>query len=240
MVKKPLIDAAILRFEGQLTVFRPGHGCYRCLFPSPPPPGTVPDCAEAGVFGAVAGVLGSMQAVEALKVLLNLGQRPASTLLLYDAISSSWQSMPFHRDPECVVCGDHPVVIAPIDYENFCGVAIPADREVVPVQGTEEYSVDVNQANHLMADVHLTILDVRSHEEFVTGHVPGAVHCALEDLDQFTSTAGHRIDAPLLVVCASGIRSAYAANYLRSRGYTAWTMIGGVQAWRSAGRQVAT
>lgn len=238
LLNKPLVDSAILRFEGQLAVYRPGHGCYRCLFPTPPPPGTVPDCAEAGIFGAVAGVLGSMQAVEALKILLNPGQSPAGTFLLYEALSSNWHRMPFQRDPECVVCGDHPTVTAPIDYENFCGVASPTGREVVHVQGAAEFSVSVEQAARLLSDPRLTILDVREREEFVNGHVPNAVHCALEELDQLT--AGHWMDAPLLIVCAAGVRSAYAAKYLRSRGYAAWTLTGGMQAWLDAGRDAAT
>lgn len=233
-LKKPLVDAAILRFEGHLTVFRPGSGCYRCLFPTPPPPGSVPDCAEAGIFGAVAGVLGSMQAVEALKILMNLGESQAGTFLLYEALSSSWHRIPFHRDPECVVCGNHPSVTELIDYENFCGVTSPTGREVVPVLGTEEFSVNVEQAARLLADPRVTILDVRAREEFMNGHVPGAVHCALEDLDELT--VGHLLDAPVLVICAAGVRSAYAAKYLRSRGYKAWTLTGGMQAWLDDGR----
>jgi len=233
LLKKPLVDSAILRFEGQLSVFRPGHGCYRCLFPTPPPQSSVPDCAEAGIFGAVAGVLGSMQAVEALKILLNIGQAEASTLLVYEALSSSWHRIAFERDPECVVCGDYPSVTAPIDYGSFCGVASPADRKVVHVQGDEEYSVNVEQADSLMSDSRLAILDVRKREEFMIGHVPHSVHCALEDLDQVMIT--HGMSAPLLVVCATGVRSAYAAAYLRSRGYVAWTLTGGMQAWSAHG-----
>lgn len=181
LLKKPLIDAAILRFEGRLAVFQPGQGCYRCLFPTPPPPGTVPDCAEAGIFGAIAGVLGSMQAVEALKILLNVRPSSAGTLLLYEALSSSWQRMPFHRDAECAVCGDSPSVIEPIDYDNFCQVVSAGSNEVVPLQRTEEFSVNVEQALRMIAESRLTILDVRQREEFANGHVHGAVHCAMED-----------------------------------------------------------
>lgn len=238
ILDKPLVDAAILRFEGHLAVFTPGYGCYRCLFPTPPPPGTVPDCAEAGILGAVAGVLGSMQAVEALKILLNLGRPPCSKLLVYEALTSSWHGMPFQRDPECVVCGDHPSVTAPIDYENFCGVASPKDREVVDVRGTEEFSVNVEQAASLMSDPRLIILDVRQREEFANGHVEGAVHCALEDLDRLT--ASHWMDAPLLVVCSAGVRSSFAAKYLRSHGFAAWTLTGGMKAWVDSGHHVTT
>jgi len=238
LLKKPLVDAAILRFEGHLAVFTLGHGCYRCLFPSPPPPGTVPDCAEAGIFGAVAGVLGSMQAVEALKILLNLRRSTTSTLVVYEALTGSWRRMPFQRDPECAVCGEHPSVIAPIDYENFCGVASPTDRQVAPVQETDEFSVNVEQATCLMEEPRITIVDVRTREEFANGHVQGAVHCPFEDLDQLTGS--HSMDAPMLVVCAVGVRSAFAAKYLRSCGFAAWTLTGGMKAWLDAGRDVAT
>lgn len=237
LLKKPLVDAAILRFEGQMAVFTPGQGCYRCLFPTPPLPGTVPDCATAGIFGAVAGVLGSMQAIEALKILLNVGQSRTSTLLMYEALSGSWQRMTFQRDPDCVVCGDNPSVIAPIDYENFCGLESPTGREVILAQGTEEFSVNLEQADSLMADPRVTLVDVRGREEFESGHVQGAVQCNLEDLDQFTTS--QRIDAPLLVICAAGVRSAYAVKYLRSRGFEAWTLTGGINAWLDAGRNVA-
>ncbi|MHB1611258.1 MAG: molybdopterin-synthase adenylyltransferase MoeB [Sulfobacillus sp.] len=232
-LQKPLIDSAILRFEGQLSVFRPGLGCYRCLFPTPAPPGEVPDCADAGIFGAVAGVLGSMQAVEALKVLLNIGHTTSSMLLIYDALDSRWHRIAFSRDPECAVCGDNPSVTAPIDYDSFCGVASLAGREVSKVQGGEQFSVAHQQAVRLMSEPGLTILDVRKREEFMRGHIPHSVHCALEDLDQVVS--GHGTSTPMLVVCATGVRSAYAVQYLRSRGYEAWTLAGGMHDWSATG-----
>lgn len=240
LLNKPLVDAAILRFEGHLAVFSPGNGCYRCLFPTPPPPGTVPDCAEAGIFGAVAGVLGSMQAVEALKILLNLERSSASKLMVYDALASSWQRMPFYRDPDCAVCGDCPSVTAPINYENFCGVASLLGHEVAPVQGTEDISVSVTQAVGLLSNPHLIILDVRQPEEFANGHVEGAVLCPLEALDGLPSSKRMDMDTPLLVICAVGVRSAFAAKYLRSRGFAAWTLTGGMNAWLDAGHDVVT
>ena len=234
ILNKPLIDAAILRFEGQLAVFRPGRGCYRCLFPTPPPPGSVPDCAEAGILGAVAGVLGSMQAVEALKVLLNLDKSGASALVMYDALSANWHRMPFGRDPECVVCGHHPTIVEPIDYEGFCAVTSPNAGQDIPVHRADAFSVNVEQAVRMMRNPNLTILDVRDENEFETGHVPRSHHCALQDLDEWTTK--HKPDAPVLVICAVGVRSAHAATYLRSCGYDAWTLIGGMKSWLSGGQ----
>ena len=118
---KPLVDGSILIFDGQATVFIPGQGCYRCLFPSPPPPGMVPNCAEAGVLGALTGVVGSIQAVETLKLLLGIGESLASRLLLIDALSMDFRQVRIPHNPQCPLCGDNPTVTEPIDYEAFCG-----------------------------------------------------------------------------------------------------------------------
>ena len=127
---KPLVDGSILIFDGQATVFIPGEGCYRCLFPAPPPPGMVPNCAEAGVLGALTGLVGSIQATEALKLLLGIGESLSSRLLLIDALAMSFREVKLKRDPACPLCGDDPTVTELIDYEVFCGLAAP---EAVPV-----------------------------------------------------------------------------------------------------------
>ena len=122
---KPLVDGSILIFDGQSTVYIPGEGCYRCLFPSPPPPGMVPNCAEAGVLGALTGLVGSIQAVETLKLLLGIGESLASRLLLIDALSMDFREVKIPHNPQCPLCGDNPTVTELIDYEVFCGVAPP-------------------------------------------------------------------------------------------------------------------
>ena len=121
----PLVDGSILIFDGQATVFVPGQGCYRCLFPSPPPPGMVPNCAEAGVLGALTGVVGSIQAVETLKLLLGIGESLTSRLLLIDALSMDFRQVRIPRNPQCPLCGENPTVTELIDYEVFCE-AVPA------------------------------------------------------------------------------------------------------------------
>ena len=118
----PLVDGSILIFDGQATVYQPGNGCYRCLFPSPPPPGMVPNCAEAGVLGALTGLVGSIQAVETLKMIMGIGESLSSRLLLIDALSMDFREVKIKRNVNCPLCGDNPTVTELIDYEVFCGV----------------------------------------------------------------------------------------------------------------------
>lgn len=126
LLGKPLVDGSILIFDGQATVFVPGKGCYRCLFPTPPPPGAVPSCAEAGVLGALTGLVGSIQATETLKLLLGIGTSLAGRLLLVDALTMEFRTVKLRRDPNCPLCGNSPTVKELIDYEVFCGLAAPA------------------------------------------------------------------------------------------------------------------
>ena len=130
LLGKPLVDGSILIFDGQSTVFMPGQGCYRCLFPSPPPPGMVPNCAEAGVLGALTGLVGSIQATEALKLILGIGESLSSRLVLIDALSMSFREVKLKRNPDCPLCGDNPTVTELIDYEVFCGLAAPEEVAV--------------------------------------------------------------------------------------------------------------
>jgi len=126
LLGKPLVDGSIFRFEGQATVFMPGKGCYRCLFPAPPPPGAVPSCAEAGVLGALPGMIGIIQATETVKLILDLGEPLVNRLLLYDALAMEFREVKIRRDPECPLCGDNPTIKELIDYEAFCGAPMAA------------------------------------------------------------------------------------------------------------------
>jgi adenylyltransferase/sulfurtransferase len=121
---KPLVDGSILLFDGQATVFMPGEGCYRCLYPTPPPPGEVPSCAEAGVLGMLPGLVGSIQATETVKVILEVGQTLAGRLLLIDALDMELRTVKLRRNPACPLCGEEPTVTELIDYEAFCGVPV--------------------------------------------------------------------------------------------------------------------
>jgi len=128
-LKKPLIDGSILLFDGQVTVYLPGKGCYRCLYPAPPPPGMVPSCAEAGVLGALCGTVGTIQATEVLKLILGVGESLHGRLLLYDALAMEVRQVKIRRDPHCVLCGDDPTVTELIDYDAFCGGAFGHTNE---------------------------------------------------------------------------------------------------------------
>lgn len=121
LLKKPLVDGSIFRFEGQATVFMPGQGCYRCLFPAPPPPGAVPSCAEAGVLGVLPGIIGVIQAIETIKLILGLGEPLVNRLLLFDSLAMEFREVKIRRDPACPLCGENPTVTELIDYEAFCG-----------------------------------------------------------------------------------------------------------------------
>ena len=123
---KPLVDGSILLFDGQASVFIPGSGCYRCLFPTPPPPGAVPSCAEAGVLGALPGMVGSIQATETIKLILGAGEPLVGRLLLIDALSMEFRTVKLRRNTKCPLCGDNPTVHELIDYEIFCGLQEPA------------------------------------------------------------------------------------------------------------------
>jgi adenylyltransferase/sulfurtransferase len=128
-LKKPLVDGSILLFDGQVTVYLPGQGCYRCLYPAPPPPGMVPSCAEAGVLGALCGTVGTMQATEVLKLILGVGESLHGRLLLYDALAMEVRQVRIRRDPKCVLCGDEPTVTGLIDYDAWCGGAFDHTNE---------------------------------------------------------------------------------------------------------------
>jgi adenylyltransferase/sulfurtransferase len=124
LLNKPLVDGSLFRFEGRANVFVPGKGCYRCLFPAPPPPGAVPSCAEAGVLGAMCGVIGTIQAVETIKLILDLGEPLVNRLLLFDSLSMEFREVKIPRDPNCPLCGDNPTITELVDYEAFCGAPV--------------------------------------------------------------------------------------------------------------------
>ncbi|MDO8673255.1 MAG: ThiF family adenylyltransferase, partial [Dehalococcoidia bacterium] len=126
LAKKPNMHGSIFRFEGQATVFLPGQGCYRCLYPAPPPPGMVPSCQEAGVLGVLPGMIGVIQAIETVKQILGIGTSLVGRLLLFDALAMEFRQVRLRKNPTCPICGDNPTIHELIDYDQFCGIpAVP-------------------------------------------------------------------------------------------------------------------
>ncbi|MEZ4415268.1 MAG: molybdopterin-synthase adenylyltransferase MoeB [Gemmatimonadota bacterium] len=218
----PNVYGAILRWEGQASLFAaPGGPCYRCLFREPPPAGLVPNCAEAGVVGVLPGIVGSIQALEAIKWILRRGESLVGRLLLFDALAMRFREIELERDPTCPVCGDQPTVTALIDYERFCGV--PA-----PVPGVEVEAVDAE----LRTAQPPLLVDVREAFEWQAGNLAhlGALWIPLGDLERRVEELP--TDRALVIYCATGVRSAKAVEALRQRGYhNSRNLEGGYRAW---------
>lgn len=224
----PYVYGAILRFEGQVSLFgAPDGPCYRCLFREPPPPGMVPSCAEAGVIGVLPGVIGSLQALEAIKWLTGAGTSLVGRLQIFDALALRWREMRLRRDPECPACGDEPTLDRLIDYEEFCGLKqiTRPDNETMNVSAAElKRSLD--------AASDLVLLDVREPYELnIANFQPHAfVHIPLADLPARLGDLER--DADIVVACRSGSRSAQAARYLRDAGFSrVRNLTGGINAW---------
>ncbi|HEV2126797.1 MAG TPA: molybdopterin-synthase adenylyltransferase MoeB [Chloroflexota bacterium] len=144
MLQKPMVDGGINQFEGMISIYQPGQGCYRCLYPEPPPPGAVPSCAEAGVLGVLPGIVGSIQALETMKLILGIGEPLIGRLLLFDALSMEFRVLKTRRNPKCPVCGDNPTITELIDYHEYCGLPIPEELEE---QRKREVGSDASSAN---------------------------------------------------------------------------------------------
>jgi adenylyltransferase/sulfurtransferase len=230
LLGKPNVYGSIFRFDGQVSIFATKGGpCYRCLYPEPPPPGLVPSCAEGGVLGVLPGVVGTIQATEAIKLILGVGQSLIGRLLLFDALEMSFRSLKLQRDRECPVCGDNPTVTQLIDYEQFCGIT-PAVK--TPEQGTvPETSVGDLKERLDRGDVFL--LDVREPREFDICRIPGALLIPLGELSKRIDELPSGPDAPDIVIhCKSGIRSARAVTLLQDKGFTrVQNLRGGILEW---------
>jgi sulfur-carrier protein adenylyltransferase/sulfurtransferase len=233
LLGKPNVYGSIFRFDGQVSIFATKGGpCYRCLYPEPPPPGLVPSCAEGGVLGVLPGVIGTIQATEAIKLILGVGDSMVGRLLLFDALQMKFRTLKLQRDRECPVCGDHPTVTKLIDYEQFCGITPAvkaADQGTVP----PEFEVSVGDLKARLDRRDVWLLDVREPREWEICHIEGATLIPLGELlkrlDEVPSGPG----APdIIVQCKSGIRSAKAVNLLRERGYTrVQNLRGGILEW---------
>jgi molybdopterin/thiamine biosynthesis adenylyltransferase/rhodanese-related sulfurtransferase/molybdopterin converting factor small subunit len=230
---KPNAYGSIFRFEGQASVFATKDGpCYRCLYPEPPPPGLVPSCAEGGVLGVLPGIIGLIQATEATKLILGIGEPLIGRFLIYDALKMRFRELKLQKDPDCPVCGTHPTVTKLIDYEQFCGVRPEPTAAPAPSGGTvNEWEITpVELKRRLDAGEQLQIVDVREPNEYQINRIPGTTLIPLGELPRRYQELD--LDREIVLHCKMGGRSAKAQDFLRTVGVTnTKNLKGGVLAW---------
>ena len=225
---KPNVYASIYRFDGQVSVFHAKQGpCYRCLFPEPPPPGLVPSCAEGGVLGVLPGTIGTLQATEALKLLLGIGDPMIGKLLLYNALDMSFDFVKLRKNPNCRVCGPNADIHELIDYEEFCGVPGHDHDET---SAGEAWDITAIELAARIKENHLKLLDVREPHELEISRLPTAVNIPLGQLAERLSELDSAQE--MVVFCKRGSRSARALEVLISAGFKkVKNLKGGINAW---------
>jgi adenylyltransferase/sulfurtransferase len=227
LLKKPNVYGSIFRFEGQATVFAYQDGpCYRCLYPEPPPPGLVPSCAEGGVLGILPGIIGLVQATEAVKIILGIGETLKGRLLLYDALGMRFRELKLRRDSDCPVCGDHPTLTQLIDYQEFCGVK-PVSNPIPAAEGVID-PVEVKKKQD--RGEKFLLLDVREPHEYQIARIPGST---LIPLGQLPARLGELDkNAEIVAHCKMGGRSQQAVDLMKANGFSnVRNMTGGITAW---------
>jgi len=226
---KPNVYASIYRFDGQVSVFDAKEGpCYRCLFPEPPPPGLVPSCAEGGVLGVLPGTIGTLQATEALKVLLGIGEPLIGKLLLYNALDMSFDFVKLKKNPNCRVCGPNADIKELIDYEEFCGV--PSHDHEDEGSAGASWDITVTELAERVKTNHLKLIDVREPHELEISRLPNATNIPLGQLASRLSELDSAED--MVLFCKSGNRSTRALELLTSAGFKkVKNLKGGINAW---------
>ena len=227
LLGKPNVYGSIFRFEGQLSVFYAKEGpCYRCMFPEPPPPGMVPNCAEGGVLGVLCGIVGSSQGIEGIKLIAGIGDPMIGRLGLYDALDQRWMYVKVNKDPDCPVCSENPTVTELIDYEEFCGM--PAhDREESGEVGDEilptEYAEDWAKREDVV------LIDVREPHEYEISRIEGSILIPKDDLPGRLSELDNA--RTYVMQCKSGGRSRESTELMRGAGFKAYNLFGGINAY---------
>jgi sulfur-carrier protein adenylyltransferase/sulfurtransferase len=230
LTKKPNIYGSIFRFDGQCTVFAPhlGGPCYRCMFPEPPPPGMVPSCAEGGVLGVLPGIIGVMQAIEAIKMIIGIGDSLIGRLVSFDALKLRFKEFKIRKDPSCPICGEHPTIHELIDYDQFCGIP-QADAEAA-----KELEVPTITATELKTKIDrkdkFVLVDVREPFEYDISRIPGSKLIPLGELPARLSELDSADD--IVLHCKVGGRSAKALRILQEAGFRKLNNLqGGITAW---------
>jgi adenylyltransferase/sulfurtransferase len=229
LLGKPNVYGSVFRFEGQASLFAPhlGGPCYRCLYPEPPPPGTVPSCAEGGVFGVLPGIIGTIQATEALKLILGIGVSLLNRLLLYNALDMRFRELKLRRDPQCPLCGLHPTITRLIDYEQFCGI-----KPGLETNAMHPDEVTVQEMKRALDNpgLGIKVIDVREPDEHQIAHIKDVPLLPLSQLAQrFTELDP---DQSYYIHCKAGGRSMKALQFLRQHGFKHLKSVqGGITAW---------
>jgi len=230
MLNKPNVYGSIFRFEGQATLFNPQvkGPCYRCLYPEPPPPGMVPSCAEGGVLGVLPGIIGCIQATEAIKLILGVGETLVGRLIRYNALDMTFKTLKLRRDPTCPMCGDNPTITELIDYEQFCGIRGEESDTIIHDGVIPEIDVEQLKAK-LDNGADFELIDVREPVEHAICNLPQAKLIPLRELPRHMSQFDpHR---QYVVHCKMGGRSAQAVALMRQAGLNATNVAGGITAW---------
>jgi adenylyltransferase/sulfurtransferase len=229
LLGKPNVYGSIFRFEGQASVFATAQGpCYRCLYPEPPPPGLVPSCAEGGVLGILPGLVGVIQATEAIKLILGKGESLAGRLLLVDALNMRFRELKLRKNPECPVCGANPTVTELIDYQQFCGIKPESKEERALKNGIPQLGVK-ELKRRIDAGEDIFVLDVREPFEYQIANIGGKL-IPQNDVPQRLAEIDR--DREIVVQCKSGGRSQRIAEFLLQNGYTkVVNLAGGILAW---------
>jgi molybdopterin/thiamine biosynthesis adenylyltransferase/rhodanese-related sulfurtransferase len=227
LLGKPNVYGSIFRFEGQATVFGyPDGPCYRCLYPEPPPPGLVPSCAEGGVLGVLPGIVGSIQAMETIKLILGTGEPLVGRLLLFDALAMRFRELKLKKNPDCPLCGTHRTITKLIDYEEFCGIR--GEEAPAMTDGIQEITATELKARQDRGD-KLFILDVREPHEYQICNLDGKL-IPLGELPRRVNELDSSVE--MVVHCRSGKRSADAIHFLQTAGFKKLLNLkGGVLAW---------
>jgi sulfur-carrier protein adenylyltransferase/sulfurtransferase len=234
LLDKPLVYGSVFRFEGQVSVFGlPDGPCYRCLLPEPPPPYSVPSCAEAGVLGVLPGTIGTIQATEALKLILGIGAPLAGRLLLYDALDMSFDLITLPKRPDCPACSTSPTVTELIDYEAFCGIpardrqeAHPTERDPATIRHMSPGEVQAQ----LESGEQLVLLDIREPYELHLSRLDHTLHIPMSEMAARWEEIPR--DQTVVVFCHAGIRSVNLIRQLQAAGFTNLiNMAGGIDAW---------
>ncbi|MCH8890472.1 MAG: molybdopterin-synthase adenylyltransferase MoeB [Myxococcales bacterium] len=226
LLGKPNVHGSVFRFDGQATVFDARYGpCYRCLYPEPPPPGSVPSCAEGGVLGVLPGLIALIQATETVKIVSGIGEPLYGRLVQYDALRMEFNEFRLKKDPKCPVCGDQPTVTELIDYQGFCGINDEAEAEIVELSAAAVHAMQARDDDFLL-------LDVRQPDELMRARIEGSKLIPLGELEDRIAEIRDWKERPVVVHCHHGGRSAKACKLLGDAGFNRVTnLTGGIEAW---------